>query len=484
MYKFLKKKIFGVLRKISRANEILVHTNELIARSNELNAKLDVLTGMIENLQRETRDIAQRACDHDTVFAGLGSKLNTVFDYTKSVQDSVHILTRNLASHPEGKIKIGFLVHNIEAWGSCESIYYEALKNPHTEPVVFSCNRSYYGVDFRDEDLISAELDKKNIPHIRLNDQDSFKDLEIMKSTGIHALFRQSHWQPDLPPAFQNSFLNFCNLYYISYEIASVPQFGLQFRYSFYEKLCKKVFVASELIKKEQDGLPGAEKVDAIVTGHPKMIKVLSAVPEWPIHTGNKVRIIWSAHHSVGTGWNNYGVFDHIYPSMLGLAQKHPEWDILFSPHPALLHRIQSITDPTLSNSIQDFFTSWNSLPNTDIIKAGNYVGAFKESTLLIVDGLSFLVEYQPNLKPIIHLTRPDTGPLSQFGQRVMNGVHKLSYMDIDKLENTIYQFLDTTDDPLRPQQEILVKELCAHTNPAKEIVSEIVKDFSLPPSA
>lgn len=479
MYKLLKKKIFGVLRKISRANEILVHTNELIARSNELNAKLDVLTGMVENLQRETRDIAQRACDHDTGFAALGSKLNTVFDYTKSVQDSVHILTRNLASHPKGKIKIGFLVHNIEAWGSCESIYYEALKNPNTEPVVFSCNRSYYGVDFRDEDLISAELDKKNIPHIRLNDQDSFKDLEIMKSTGIHALFRQSHWQPDLPPAFQNSFLNFCNLYYISYEIASIPQFGLQFRYSFYEKLCKKVFTASELIKEEHDRLPGADIVKAVVTGHPKIVKIRSADAEWPIKSGNKVRIIWSAHHSLGTGWNNYGVFDHIHPAMLRLAQQHQDWDFLFSPHPALLHRFQNTDDPDFKEMIHTFFSSWAKLNNTGIIQAGNYAGAFQAASLLIIDGVSLQSEFQLNLKPVLQITRPDTGPNSMFGERVARGVHKLSYKEIDMLESTIDRLLNF-EDPLKPQQEILVKELCAHSNPAKEIIGEILDDFHL----
>lgn len=393
---------------------------------------------------------------------------------SKAVSDSVSVLVRN---HKGAKIRVGFLVHNIEAWRGLEPVYRAMQEDDAFDPIVFSVNRRYAGDSFRDEDLISSILTDRRIPHIRFNDKDSFRDLRLLKLQALNAIFRQSHWLPDLPPAFQPCYLSFTNLYYLPYEIGVMPKQGLEFRYSEYETLCSKVFLSSLEIKKEMDGLPNAMNVKTVISGHPKVFELLRAVPSWPLHTQNKVKIIWSAHHSIGTGWSDFGVFDMVFEEFLKLAKKRKDWDILFSPHPALIHRLENLENSELKEKVNAFWNQWNRLENTSVISMGEYFGPFHSSSILIVDGLSFLIEYQLLNKPIIQLTRKGSSRYTEFGERVTKGVHKFPYTSFTDLEDKIENLL-IKPDPLSPFQLKLREELTRVNDPSQRILNEIKKDL------
>lgn len=419
---------------------------------------------LLTTLEKEQRDTK----------AFLGT-LNSTQD---SLQAQLNLLLKINLSKSLKKIKLGFLVHNIEAWSSLEEVYYAALKDEAFEPLVFSLNRKYAGEIFRDEEKIHKVLQKKGIPHIRLNQADSFLDLDIVRRQEVSALFRQSHWLPDLPPAFHPRYLTFSNLYYLPYELAVLPAHGLEFRYSLYETLCSKVFLVSEEVKTEMARLPNADKVRAIVSGHPKVQALIKKSPDvWPILSNNKTRIIWSAHHSYGHGWNDFGVFDLVFESMLVFAQTHPQWDILFSPHPALIHKLENIQEKAFSEKVKDFFKIWKNLPNTGTIEMGDYFGPFHSSSLLIVDGVSFLYEYQLLEKPVIKLTRNDSSPLTEFGNRALQGVHKLPVENFSELERKVENLLNHPD-TLKPFQKKLKEEMTRVKDPAQLILDEIKKDF------
>lgn len=392
----------------------------------------------------------------------------------RATSDNVALLIR---SKKTTKKKVGFLVHNIEAWTGLEPVFKVMAADESLEPVVFSVNRKYFGDKYRDEDKISEILTHRGIAHIRLNDRDSFKDLSLIKLQNLDALFRQSHWLPDLPPAFQPRYLSFTNLYYLSYEVGVMPLQGFDYRYSEYEKLCAKVFLASREIKEEMDKLPNAAGVKSVVTGHPKVTRLLSSKPSWPIKTQNKVRIIWSAHHSIGCGWNDYGVFDKVFEDFLNLAKKRKDWDFLFSPHPALLHRIENLKDLELKKRIELFACEWKRLDNTSTIEMGEYFGPFQGSSILIIDGVSLMIEYQLLGKPVIQLVRSDSSDYTEFGKRVCRGVHQLPYSKVNELEKKISGLLKTQD-PLLSEQLRLREELTREGEPARRIVEEIKKDL------
>ena len=226
--------------------------------------------------------------------------------------------------------------------------------------------------------------------------------------------------------------------------------------------------LSSSEIKQEMDNLANATNVETVVTGHPKVFELLNAAPSWPLYTQNKVKVIWSAHHSIGTGWSDFGVFDKVFEEFLKLAKKRKDWDILFSPHPALIHRLENLKQSELKEKVNDFFCQWNRLDNTSIISMGEYLGPFQSSSILIVDGLSFLIEFQLLNKPIIQLTREGSSSYTKFGERVERGVHKLPYKSFGELENKI-EYLLSKPDPLSSFQLKLKEELTRESDPAQQ---------------
>ena len=149
----------------------------------------------------------------------------------------------------------------------------------------------------------------------------------------------------------------------------------------------------------------------------------------------------------------------------------------MFSPHPALVHRLENLQDENLKQRFEIFLKEWNLLENTAIIDMGEYLGPFQASDLLVVDGLSFLIEYQLLGKPIIQLTREDSSDYTNFGERVTQGVHKLPYQRISDLEKMIVYLLNNLD-PLAEVQQKLKEELTRNLDPVQAILDEIKKDL------
>lgn len=62
----------------------------------------------------------------------------------RATSDNVALLIR---SKKTTKKKVGFLVHNIEAWTGLEPVFKVMAADESLEPVVFSVNRRYFGIN-------------------------------------------------------------------------------------------------------------------------------------------------------------------------------------------------------------------------------------------------------------------------------------------------------------------------------------------------
>lgn len=107
----------------------------------------------------------------------------------------------------------------------------------------------------------------------------------------------------------------------------------------------------------------------------------------------------------------------------------------------------------------------------------GDYFGPFQGSSILIIDGVSLMIEYQLLGKPVIQLVRSDSSDYTEFGKRVCRGVHQLPYSKVSELEKKISELLKTQD-PLLSEQLRLREELTREGEPARRIVEEIKKDL------
>lgn len=118
------------------------------------------------------------------------------------------------------KIKIVFLIHNLNAWYSISQVYQRLYNLNQTEVIVVSINKNFPSqIGFSGEDKVHNFLDNIQIPHIRLSMENSFQSLDILKAITPNIIFRQSQWDNDYPPAFSSENLDFAKLVYISYEI-------------------------------------------------------------------------------------------------------------------------------------------------------------------------------------------------------------------------------------------------------------------------
>jgi len=392
-----------------------------------------------------------------------------------------------MRQRPGRNIKVVFLVHNIGAWDSIADVLAAMQQADDFIPIVASINRKFPGDEtFGMEPLTHARLDEMGIPHIRLGMENSFEALDILKTIAPDIIFRQSQWDQDFPPALRTAELRFTRLCYVSYEILSMvetPHSGMvPGTDTIFHRSCWLIFCAVESVVTRFSTTAVRQSSNVICTGHPKVERLIrkGERPYWPIVHPDKnethqkkgtTKILWSAHHSIGNDWIRFGLFPTIYRDMLAWAESSPDVEIVFSPHPGCLKA--TVSRGYLSQQeLDDFLGKWNALPNTAVLREGDYAQVMAASDCLICDGLSFLMEYQLFNKPVIFLERKDHVAFTDDGQRIIEGTHRVS--TLDEAKALAARFKDGYPDPLYKKQIDNAQWLKAYGNAAQNILAAI----------
>ncbi|UDJ85488.1 hypothetical protein IRM71_07485 [Erwinia amylovora] len=391
-------------------------------------------------------------------------------------KQTLHCLSRKVRCRSD-KISCIFLVHNITAWDSLSPVYKAMRDDSSFHPTVASINKKFPGeVCFGGEDVVHEKLIEQNIEHIRLNSDDSYEDLDILKTINPDVIFRQSQWDADIPPAFASQEINFAHLAYVPYEIMNfLGNVDPNIENSVFHKHCSMLFVANEYAYDSLKESSGISEERIFVTGHPKVEKLLSSEGTWPISWPDgrrNYRVLWGAHHSIEKNWSNFGTFLEIYQQMLEWAKENPQIDIVFSPHPALLTTLESEKYDHIRHNIDLFFKEWNDLPNTMLFENNTYGAIFKASDALIIDGISWLLEYQILEKPVVFLERNDHLPFLTSGEIIAKSVCRVS--DFNGVKEAINNFMTTSQDCYKQQRKTTLNELLNIKKASENILKEI----------
>lgn len=458
--------------------EALIHyiskdTNE---RIQELTEQKFLLETKISHLERILNSI-----DNNTkLIENLNSSTTILTENIANLGQTVNLISANKNISEHQQITCLFLVHNIESWDSIFSVYKKMLCNNRFKVIVASIHRRYPGSKiFRDEEYIHNILSKLDVPHLRLNNSNSYDDLNLIKSLNPKIIFRQSQWDYDIPPAFSTDNLRFAKLCLIPYEIMNFVQLGFDHLSSYYHTSCWKLFVANQQTKIEQEQHDKLNGLNIVVTGHPKVKALKNAKPIWPIVSNpddKKFRILWASHHSIHKHWSNFSVFLNIYNDMLNWAKEDNSIEFVFSPHPALVTILEDITDEVLKRNIQEFFIEWNKLNNTYFYREGPYGQLFQSSDILIMDGISWLLEYQLMKKPLIFIEREDHSAFTINGELIASGTNRVS--TFQQAKELTYKFKNGEPDPSRKNQEIVIENLLSIENADDNIIESILNDI------
>lgn len=177
--------------------------------------------------------------------------------------------------------------------------------------------------------------------------------------------------------------------------------------------------------------------------------------------------VIYAPHWSCHTG-ECFSTFLENGKEILMLAQRHPEIEWVFKPHPTL--RKVLVGNGWMSErEVADYYDAWERIGTA--CYSGEYLELFERSKALITDCASFLVEYACTGKPIIHLISSDAKykphPISEA---LFSTYYQAN--DWDELERNFETVVLRGQDPQRDVRRGKVKEmrLCGN-NAAKNIV-------------
>lgn len=163
---------------------------------------------------------------------------------------------------------------------------------------------------------------------------------------------------------------------------------------------------------------------------------------------------------------------------LLEYAKNHPEIEWVFKPHPRL--KTSLVTDGIMSEKeVEEYYQTWDTMPNGRVYDKGSYFDIFKTSDALITDCVSFLAEYLPSKKPVLFLESKNHIPFNKLGENITKHYYRIN--NLKELEDTINKVILTSDDYLRNERINDIKYLEIEGKQASlRIVEHIEKELNL----
>lgn len=184
----------------------------------------------------------------------------------------------------------------------------------------------------------------------------------------------------------------------------------------------------------------------------------------------DKTYVIYTPHHSIEKNSPiKLSTFLETGFFMLQYAQKHPEINWVFRPHPLLKNVLKTIYD---DKTIEQYYNSWKEIGIYDT--DGNYLDLFIKSKLLINDS-GFVYEYFPTKQPIIQLINPNAAIYDKTTEEIIQQACYKVYNN-DELEKYLDLILIKNQDPLKEKRLQLYKELNLENNYAAQNILNDIK--------
>lgn len=378
------------------------------------------------------------------------------------------------------KLKIVFLSSENPKW-AYQSLYEEFEKNPKFDVQVLITVR---------EDLLKKKFKfleyekqaRKNYNFFKEKEMNVVYAFDFKKKEYINLeefqpdiIFYEQPW--DLPK--KQSIINTSKYalgFYCSYGSCTTNgsnEYSHAFYGDVYTYFLDNDYIKNILIEH------GYNEKSLVVSGQPKLDAYLK-----PINYSNiqwkekdKKHIIWAPHHSFyDNSTLKFGTFNWNYKFFYNFAKEHQEYEFIFKPHPALKKRI--VRQGLMSYSkMTEYFKMWENLPNAQVYEMGNYFDMFRTSDLLITDCNSFLYEYLPTKKPVIHLIGEHSVGHNAFGQKIISGYYPARNME--ELQSQIDLVLFKNQDPLLSvREEIIEKNLVQPEGGVAKFIEKFITDL------
>jgi hypothetical protein len=409
------------------------------------------------------------------------------------LRDSLHLVARRttLLRRPT---RVLFLVHVLGAWDSYHALVKAMAESEDFDPIVASIPRRFRGSNgLYGEEEVHQGLAARGVAHLRFAPGSHRDTLSLIKAIEPDVVFRQSQWDADVPDELGTERLSFARTCLVPYETMNIvvnvsddctANTAID---SNYHRAAWLVFCTNDMTLETAIRDGARDGTQFRVVGHPKADHLRTATPRWPLDpepsdpgragAPRPGRVVWSAHHTIGRGWTDFGAFHLMRDEMLAWARQRDDVQFVFMPHPALLPFPDSDTSPISRVDFDAWMRDWTALPNTAVLSETDYGPTLAASDVMVTDGLSMLVEYQLFGRPVIFFERPGHRPFNTIGERVVGGVHAVG--SIPEARTLVDKFLGGEPDPRRPRQEQNVRELFGSDDSVEQILSALRTEIS-----
>ncbi len=404
-------------------------------------------------------------------------KFGKDFFYNKKIEQNCAYIKQNIKKVKQ-KLKnkkqliVAFYVYDDAKW-KCQSVYNLMEKDERFIPYIFVTKNAAPKNNFNYQTIdeikkvydffITAGMNTKLAYDLEKNRYIAFEQMNPKPDIIIyqHPWYVETSQGPVVCSKFALT-------YYIPYFISdSEKSFEYDLRF---HKYIYKHYVPNNIVKNFYSENMKNKGSNLVTTGHPQL-------DYFYLHKNSnqeKKYLIYAPHWSVCGNNIRYSTFDWSGYKILEYAQKHPELNWIFKPHPNLYKFL--FTSGYMSKKQADkYYSSWENIGI--VCNNGNYLDLFTQSYAMITDSGSFLNEYLLTKQPLIHLeSEYFCGNISV--RKICDTYYTAKTPQ--ELDNLLENIVIKKQDPKLLQRLELIKDFGWENNfCAKKILDDILTDFT-----
>ena len=304
------------------------------------------------------------------------------------------ILT-TLKNRKEKTYRVGFLVSEIQKW-KCQSVFDLMQSEQCLSPVIVItpiCRKNETVEVVENRMLEYQEFFRAKKMECVVAWDFVHKEVVSLDVFSLDLVFYQQPWDIDKKHSIEEVSKKSLT-FYVPYCIPISGDADLDCRL-FHHQLFKYYVLNQSWKDHYLSTMDGYEKVLCPV-GNPILDYFLNHK-----NIKDKQYVIFAPHHAITSDSIGLGTFDWSGLEILKYAQNHPEFNWIYRPHPALK---QSLLNSHIMNEdeVNAYWRSWGQVG--EVSDGGDYLPIFSDSSCMITDCGSFLVEYFYTGNPVIHL--------------------------------------------------------------------------------
>lgn len=393
------------------------------------------------------------------------------FFYRKKIEQNCAYVAKNKKKilkklKNKSSLKVAFYVYDSCKW-KCQTIYDEMVKNTRFEPVIIVTKNAANNLDnpsyqSKEEILETYNFFKNKKMNVELA-YDFEKEKHIpFERFAPDIIIYQHPWYVETTqgPVVCSKFALTA---YVPYDIPTTT-LPTEYNLRFYQYV-ENYYLINEDLKDFYAPLMDNKGKNLKAVGAPTLdvIKNIDSDKKYIIYAPH-----WTINHEKTIA---YSTFKENGKFILEYAQKHPEFNWVFKPHPMLKKAIIDNNFMSIKET-EKYYSDWENLGQA--CYDGDYYDLFNESKLMITDCSTFLLEYFATGKPLIRLVSPNSGEFNIITKNIIK--HFYNVENLSELEKTLQTILIEEKDELESERE---KASSQYTqNATKNIIQDLLNQI------